>query len=302
MGYRNWKEENQGVNKTKINYIISVIIFSTVVWLALPVDIQRVTAEEDAAIEIEENVESEESEEPVAVTVPVPIYNYDIANIVVPTSYAVALNPYELPIKTNSEAVSTAQVVSQNYGIVNKSTRDKIVTATLKIEDENAGKIVFVDSKDEALKADKDTYAVYLAVVPADSSGIKIDGSDADKDTSAEALTNVAMSKSENNAVILHEGDNFISFKLSKAIYGFDGSEGITLEASDNEDTEKIPELAGLAADNMGATAFTFDGVMNPKADWTKLSKGVKISVMYNYENATGDETIADGTGAMLTK
>ncbi len=285
--------------KPEINRIISVVLFATVVTITLSVGTQRVIANEDVALETEENEEVIDS---TAVIVSVPIYNYDIADIVVPTSYAVALNPYELPIKISSDTVSTAQVISQNYGIVNKSTRDKVVTTTLKIEDENAGKIVFAKSKEDVLKADKDTYAVYLAMVPADATGIKINGFDVDKDTSAEVLTSVSMSKSEDNAIALQEGENNISFKLSKAVYGFDGNEGIMLEDADNINADKVPELADLAADNAGVTAFTFDGVMNPKADWSKLSKGVKISVTYKYENATGDEVVADGTGAMVSK
>lgn len=244
--------------------------------------------------------ESSDAADDGAVTVPVPIYNYDIANVVIPTSYSVALNPYELPIKTKDGTASSAQVVSQNYGIVNKSTRDKVVTATFTIEDENAGKIVFVGTKEEALNADKDTYAVYLSVVPADDTGIKIDGNDADKDTSAEALSNVAMNKAEDHAVALSEGESQISFKLSRAVYEFGGSEEIVLDSE--EDAGEMPVLTGLAADSGGVTAFTFDGVMNPKADWSKLTKGVRISVTYDYDNAAGDEKIVEGTGTMIEK
>lgn len=281
--------------KRKICRIAFVLSFTAAVSLVMPAGIQIAVAEDDIAVEREEAEDITESE---AVTVPVPIYNYDIANVVVPTSYAVALNPYELPIKANNGTVSISQVVSQNYGIVNKSTRDKLVTVTIKIRDENRGKIVFVDSREEALKADKDVYAVYLCVVPSDTTGIKINGADADKDTSAEALTSVAMNKAKDSAVVLKEGENRISFKLSKAIYEFGGSEGIELGSAD--DIENIPELAGLAADNGGVTAFTFDGAMNPNADWTRLSKGVNITVTYSYENAVGDETIVDGTAAMI--
>ncbi len=263
--------------------------------------------EEDAEAggEAEENLsevygESSDAADDGAIMVPVPIYNYDIANVVIPTSYSVALNPYELPIKTKDGTVSSAQVVSQNYGIVNKSTRDKVVTATFTIEDENAGKIVFVGTKEEALNADKDTFAVYLSVVPADDTGIKIDGSDADKDTSDEALSNVTMNKAEDHAIVLSEGESQISFKLSRAVYEFGGSEEIVLDSEENAD--EMPVLTGLAADSGGITAFTFDGVMNPKADWSKLTKGVRISVTYDYDNAVGDEKIVEGTGAIIEK
>lgn len=310
------------MGRRRINGVISIIMLAVVLGVTVSVNIQKVRAEEVAAEEVaaedennsveEDEQEKEEDtskadkkedegiEESIAVTVPVPIYNYDIVNVVVPTSYAVAFNPYSLPIKMKNGIISTEQVVAQNYGIINKSTRDKIITATLTIKDGNDSKIVFVDSREEALNADKDTYAVYLAAVPADDSRIKIDNADADIDTSAEALTDVVMNKAKNSAVTLKEGKNHISFKLSKAVYGVDGSEGIVLELSNEEEMSKQPELFELAADSEGVTAFTFDGVMNPNADWTKLTKSVKISVTYTYENAIGDEKIIDGTGSMI--
>ena len=51
--------------------------------------------------------------------------------------------------------------MARNYGIINKSTLDKIVTVTLVVEDQNDGKITFVDSKEAVMNADKDTYAVW---------------------------------------------------------------------------------------------------------------------------------------------
>ena len=288
------KEESKSMFKRRGFCVIFTVLFTLAVSAVIPAGMQIAVAEDNTAEEIEETEDIIESE---PVTVPVPIYNYDIASVVVPTSYTVALNPYELPIKASDGTVSVSQVVSQNYGIVNKSTRDKLVTVTLKIKDENEGKIVFVGSKEEALKADKDIYAVYLSVVPSDNTGIKINGEDADKDTSAEALTSVTMNKAEDSAVALKEGDNFISFRLYRAVYEFGGNEEIEMSSSN---VENIPELARLAEDNGGVTAFTFDGAMNPNADWAKLSKGVNISVTYSYENAMGDETIVDGTGAMI--
>lgn len=318
--------------RRSIRSIVSMILFAAVLGMAIPAGVQgaeessvedernmeeeegtaagkkRTDAEKDtdkeagkqAGEETKENEENSDAADDAAITVPVPIYNYDIANVVIPTSYSVALNPYELPIKTKDGTVSSTQVVSQNYGIVNKSTRDKVVTVTFTIEDENAGKIVFVGSKEEALNADKDTYAVYLSVVPADDTGIKIDGDDADKDTSADALSNVAMNKAGEHAIVLSEGESQISFKLSRAIYEFGDGEEIILDSE--EDADQMPRLAGLAANSGGVTAFTFDGVMNPKADWSKLTKGVRISVTYDYDNASGDEKIIGGTGAMIEK
>lgn len=233
------------------------------------------------------------------VTVAVPIYNYDIVNVVVPASYAVALNPYEFPIQMGDGSVSTAQVLSHNYGIVNKSSRDKIVRVTLTLEDQNEGRIVFVDTPEEALAADADTYAVYLAAVPA-AEGIGLSDASADDGTLAESLGHVSMVKAESAAVALKAGENRISFKLSKAIYDFPEGNDIALGEAAGQDVTELFELKGLAEDGRGATAFTFDGVLNPRADWAKLLGGLKISVVYTYENAAGEESIVEGTGAMV--
>ncbi len=232
---------------------------------------------------------------PVEITIP--IYNYDILNVLVPTSYSVAFNPYGLDIRTGEDETSAAQVLSQNYGIVNKSTRDKLVTVMLTMEDLNGGEITFVDSADEALNADKDTFAVYLALVPADKSEITADGRAIDKDVTAEALAKVSMGKAQGNAVALKEGENQVKFKLSGAEYCF-AENGEKNGDADGQGAGR-PELVSLAPDGAGVTAFTFEGVMNPKADWTKLVHGVKITVVYAYENAEGGELILEGTGAM---
>lgn len=255
-------------------------------------------AENDNEGEAQPAAESHTETSPV--TVAVPIYNYDIVNVVVPTSYTVALNPYELAIGMGDGTISTAQVVSRNYGVVNKSSRDKIVTVRLNIEDLNGGKITFVDSAEEAMNADADIYAVYLAAVPADASGVRLGDAAVDKNTQAETLANVNMNKAENGAIPLKAGENSFAFKLSQAVYGFADGRSITLGDAANQDMMSQIELTDLAADGKGATAFTFDGAMNPKADWSLLTGGLKISVVYTYENAMGDEMIVEGTGAMV--
>ena len=47
------------------------------------------------------------------------------------------------------------------------------------------------------------------------------------------------------------------------------------------------------------ATAFTFAGTMNAKADWTKITKGINITAVYSYETA-GDEQPIENAGAMV--
>ena len=256
---------------------------------------------EEKTIEVSRDNENKKIETD-AMEISVPIYNYDIVNVVVPTSYAVALNPYELPIRVNETTVSTNQVVARNYGIINKSTLDKIVTVTLVVEDQNDGKITFVDSKEAVMNADKDTYAVYFTAVPADDSGIKTGSGNVDvnKDTTAAELADVSMTGAENSAVVLKKGDNQIAFKLSKAVYQYEDGKEINIDTEQHKDVRKQMKLTSLAADGTGATAFTFDGVMNQQADWSKITNGIKVSVVYSYETAAGDERIADGTSTVL--
>lgn len=244
--------------------------------------------------------ETEETDVSSLVEITVPIYNYDVLDVLIPSSYSVAFNPYGLEVRIGGDKVSDGQVLSHNYGIVNKSTRDKLVTVTLNIEDLNDGQITFVDSAEEARNADPQIFAVYLALVPADHGEIKVNEQSLNKDITPDVLANVSMGQSVQNAVALQAGENQITFRLSAAEYGFVDGSGLDLDAGSNRAGSY--EIMGLAADGAGATAFTFDGVMNPNADWTKLAKGIKISVIYTYENATGAETIIEGTGAMVSR
>lgn len=266
------------------------------------------TEEEPEEGEKEENPPREEaseirriirSEVPAAAEIKVPIYNYDVVNIVAPAKYAVALNPYELAVRTGEDEISTEQVVSRNYGILNKSSTDKVVRVTFVVEDLNGGEIVFVDSAEEAWEADEDTYAVYLAAVPADDSGIWIDGEPVDCDTTAAELSDVEMEGAIDSALPLGEGENTLSFKLSKAVYNFEDGRELSLDEEDGERQGSL-KLLSLAPGEGGITAFTFIGAMNRRADWGKLLYGIKISAIYTYETTTGEEKIVEGTGTMV--
>lgn len=232
--------------------------------------------------------------------VTVPIHSYEVVDVVTPVKYEVALNPYELAIKTGTDTVSRRQVVSRNYGILNRSSTDQIVTVTIIVDDLNSNKITFVDSVDSVKDADSDTYAIYLTMVPSDDNEIQIVSGSVDKDVSAESLSDVMMNGNEEHAVALHEGENRIMFKLSKAIYNFKSSEEFTLGNFIEDDEKELLELIELAPDGKGITAFTFDGVLNKKAEWSELSDGIRISIIYTCETAEGDEIIIEGTGAMV--
>lgn len=247
----------------------------------------------DKDIKAEESKEEKESDEKQETP--------EIINVLVSASYILALNPYGLPIRIGEKEVTTEQVISGNYGIVNKSSADQIVMVSLTVEDMNEGELVFVDSAEEARNAEEGVYAVYLAVVPADREEIIADGSPVDGNTTGEALQNVKMTGAQEQAVALYRGANRIAFKLSGAVYSLEGDEEADTDNS-AEDLNREPEMIfeGLAPDGSSATAYTFCGAMNPSAAWEKLSGGIKLSVIYTYQTADGSEEVIEGTGAMI--
>lgn len=271
-----------------------------------PQDGKEAALDEDIGEEGKEKKEKSENDEKPEMS--------EIINVVVPVNYILALNPYSLPIQLGKDEIITEQVISGNYGIVNKSSSDQIVRISLLVEDMNEGELVFVDSAEEARNAEEGVYAVYLVAVPADGQEILVNGVPADENTTGESLQNVRMTGAEDKAVALYAGENQLAFKLSGAEYGLESDESMDNQgtqadkddaaADDAEDTsEEVPEmiLKGLAPDGRGVTAYTFSGAMNPNAAWENLLGGIKISVVYTYQTADGSEEIIEGTGAMVS-
>lgn len=241
---------------------------------------------------------------PTGGNVTAPIYSFDLTDVVVPTDYKVAFNPDELTVKvgTGASDTSTDQILSKNYGIVNKSTKDKIVSVELQVEDLNTGDnhVTFVDTAAEATGADKDEYAVYLAATPSDATEVKIGTASADKDTATAALADVAMTKATGQDVTMHSGSNQIAFKLEHATYSLKSGSSLELGNTTTNNVGNLYEVTALAGSGKGITGFTFTGAMNKNADWTKLTNGIKITAIYTNKTA-GAETVLTGTGAMVT-
>lgn len=245
------------------------------------------------------------------VSVDAPIYAYDITNVVVPTSYVVAFNPNGLDVVKNGDTDNPIrdQIVSKNYGIINKSTQDKVITVTLKVEDLNEGKITFAETAQAVTDAAADDYVVNLTLVPADDTaadpgtkaGILVDGADgnlkvADLETTGANLANVTMTGATSKAQVLVAGENDVDFLLKKADY----TGSIDLDAVKDNNVSGNFTLSSLATGNGGITAFTFGGTMNAKADWTKLTKGIRITAVYSNENAPSSATAESGTSALF--
>lgn len=244
---------------------------------------------------------------PAGTDISAPIYSFDVVDVVVPTTYAVAFNPEGLTVKTDASNTSTAQILSKNFGIVNKSNKDKVVTVSLTVADlntytdENEPKITFVDSAAEVTAATDGEYKIHLTAIPADATEVKVGSNSADKDTTVAEVADVAMNKAAaGKEVTLKAGENKIGFKLAKATYAPKSGSELTLGSPTN-DVKNNFEITGLATAGAGITGFTFGGEMNVNADWFKLQNAIKITAVYTNETAPSDTTIIDGTGAMVT-
>lgn len=230
------------------------------------------------------------------VSVDAPIYAYDITNVVVPTNFVVAFNPNGLDVEKESGTVVQDQIVSKNYGIINKSTKDKIITVTLDVEDLNEDKIQFVADATDASAVAADDYAVTLQVVPAnDTAEVKVGSNSADLNTTGADLANVVMTGATSNAKTLAAGENDVDFLLTKADY----TGKIDLNTATENNVTSDFTLSALAAGGKGITAFTFSGTMNASADWTQLTKGIRITAVYGSENAPSGATAVTNTGAL---
>lgn len=242
------------------------------------------------------------------VSVDAPIYSLDVTQVVVPTTFVVAFNPDGLSVDVDGDDTgdTTDQIVSKNYGIINKSSKDKMITVTLKVEDLNEDKISFVDaatmtppappaSPDMASSISPDEYALNLQVVPADATGVTVGDNPADLTTTGADLVDVKMTAATSAAMDLMPGENEVSFLLAKAEY--EGA--INLNSTNGNNVEDQITLKNLDAAGKGITAFTFSGTMNASADWAKLTKGIRITAVYSNENAPNGAEAMAGTGAL---
>lgn len=233
------------------------------------------------------------------VSVDAPIYAYDVTNVIVPTNFLVAFNPNGLDVdKDGGTTIVQDQIVSKNYGIINKSTKDKVITVTLNVEDLNEGKITFAQDPADVTNAAADDYVLNLTVVPADTTEVQVGSTPAPADltTTGADLADAAMTPATGKDKVLVAGENDVDFLLTKADY--EGKIDLSGTTGNNV-TDKFT-IKNLAASGKGITAFTFSGTMNAKADWTKLTKGIRITAVYSNDNAPDGATAEAGTGALF--
>ena len=281
------------MKKKSINKILtSVLSLSMLIGSSMPV----LAAEADGGVDVD-----------------APIYSLDITNVIVPTSYAVAFNPEGLTVKTGTTVsggdvsggdagTSTAQILSKTYGIINKSSKDKLITVTLNVQDMNGNSsITFVGSEQDITDAKEGEYKIHLTVIPADTSEVKVGTASADHNTEAIALNDVVMTPAAaGKEVTLMSGENFLGFKLDKAVWTPKAGSELELGSTNSNDVRENFDITGLAEDGKGITAFTFGGEMNQNADWSALTQGIKITVIYGNDKVTSGLAAIDGTGAMV--
>lgn len=230
------------------------------------------------------------------VSVDAPIYAYDVTNVVVPTTFEVAFNPNKLDVDKGGGTVVQDQIVSKNYGIINKSTKDKVITVTFNVEDLNEGKITFATDPADVAGASDNDYVINLTVVPADTTEVQVGGASASLTTTGADLADATMTPAASNAKVLAAGENDVDFLLEKAVY----SGTIDLGSSTGNNVADDFTIQSLAAAGKGITAFSFGGTMNENTDWTKLTKGIRITAVYGNDNAATGASAVSGTGALF--
>lgn len=233
------------------------------------------------------------------VSVDAPIYAYDVTDVIVPANFLVAFNPNKLDVdKDGGTTIVQDQIVSKNYGIINKSTKDKVITVTLNVEDLNEDKITFAQDPADVTNATADDYVLNLTVVPADATEVQVGSTPASADltTTGADLADAKMTAATGKEQVLVAGENDVDFLLTKADY----TGKIDLGTATGNNVTGDFHISGLATGGKGITAFTFGGTMNEKADWTKLTKGIRITAVYSNSNAPDGAAAETGTGALF--
>ena len=241
---------------------------------------------------------------------------YSLESVVVPSALMVALNPQEYDVTKKAGVTDDAQVVSFNYGIANLSTGDKDVTVKFNVTGTaNADKtpITFVDTEEKATFGAGDDNAkmgelkMYLAVAASDAAPKEDADTDFEVTTvdsganthNAEGakLADVAMTAATGGLVAFAKGDNYanakIAFKLDRAEYDVQDDQEITWTTTQTELASKM-EITSLG----DVVGFTFTGVMNKEADWTKADVAtLTFTPVYEIADITGDEVATTSGG-----
>lgn len=234
-------------------------------------------------------------------TIEAPIYAMDITQVLVPTKFVVAFNPdgYKVVRDSSDTIGSTDQIITDKYGIINKSSKNKLVTVTFDVQDKN--NMIEFDTDDNVGTAQTNSSTAYkmsLNVAVANETEVKSSANlnpSFTKEAVAADLNNVNMTAvtSGTGYVQLTTGETDVAFWLAKGKYTGD------IDMSKNKPVTEQITLTGLADDGKGVTGFTFAGKLNNKADWSKATQPVVIKAVYDVKTAA-DLTAESGTGAYV--
>ena len=210
------------------------------------------------------------------------LIDMNITEVVMPAELSVMFNPEQIGITINGKTTDE-QVISAGYGVLNKGTQDKIVRVNFTLEDKNAtqegNKVQFVSSREEVANAGEGVYAIYLEAVL----GKVI--SEITKDTNGSILSNVEIEADASKAVPI-PGKGSLEFVLEKSTYKLKSDDSLSGNGIAN-DTGML-ELYAIGENS--CQGFTLSGCMNTNADWTRLSKGIGISVTYEIMDVEAPE------------
>lgn len=246
---------------------------------------------------------------------------YSLESVVVPTSIKVALNPSEYTVTirdTGDDKTSTAQIVTFNYGIANKSTANKVVNVKLEVTGEKTADktpITFVNTEAEAQAynassnengAKPGELKMYLAIVGSTNApktladaAFEVTEVASGKNTenaSADNLCDVAMTAASSGAVVFASDTSKYAlaetaFSLGAATYDVQDDQTIDFTTTQSTLAGKM-EMTVLG----DVTGFTLVGAMNKNADWTKADvSALSFAPVYSVTDATGEETAAGG-------
>ena len=201
-----------------------------------------------------------------------------------------AFNPQGYDITVAPDTTVNDQVVSLNYGIINKSSADKTMKIAFTAEDLNTTAegtmIEFVDSAEAIADAEQGEYKVYLSATPV-TPGVTFD-----KDTVATELAGFTGTAVSSGDVAIN-GSGVLGFNLEKATYSQKAGATIGLadtsgnDVTSNDISDKF-ELTAITSD--GVAAFTLGGAMNTNTDWTKITEGIKVGVVYTFTDTTHED------------
>lgn len=223
----------------------------------------------------------------------------EITRVLVPTKLTAAFNPYGYGVR-KANAVVYDQVISGNYGILNLSTKDKLVWIDISIEDNNNA-IIFVETEEAVRQAGSEQFVVYLEVVTGMLKDVLTE------ESTGNDLLNVELWEEGRHSIVVTDKGARIGFKLKGTANRYENVMELLMEMPENtvsggdstvsggdatvsdgnatvlsKDLKTVCLTDEIAQDNY--RGFTIRGAMNRNAEWSRLAAPITIRVDYQIE------------------